>query len=180
MDNAYFNFPDFYLETAWNVNFKRFAEIGVFTGASVCFLAAELKKRGVQFDLFAIDPWDRAAEAGYTELPMASAWETFQERMRITGTGDVIQPLKLFSLEAAEKFQDGYFDFVFIDADHTYQAVKADIAAWLPKVRPGGILAGHDYGEPCGVKQAVDEAFGSAVKTTGSVWFVDIVPRGTM
>jgi hypothetical protein len=52
---------------------------------------------------------------------------------------------------------------VFIDADHTYEAVKADIAAWLPKVKPDGILAGHDYKHfpsmNFGVIQAVTEAF---------------------
>lgn len=58
------------------------------------------------------------------------------------------------------------FDFVYIDADHSYEAAKADIAAWLPHVRPGGIIAGHDFvpdGEypygSFGVKRAVLEAF---------------------
>ena len=36
------------------------------------------------------------------------------------------------------------FDFVFIDGDHRYESVRRDIQAWLPKVRPGGIMGGHD------------------------------------
>jgi GR25 family glycosyltransferase involved in LPS biosynthesis len=68
------------------------------------------------------------------------------------------------SLDAVSRFDDHSLDFVFIDASHEYEDVKADIIAWLPKIKPGGILAGHDYyiGDfdyyP-GVKQAVNEEF---------------------
>ncbi len=49
------------------------------------------------------------------------------------------------------------FDFVYIDAEHTYEACKADIAAWYPLIRLGGVLSGHDYGGFPGVTRAVDE-----------------------
>ncbi len=53
------------------------------------------------------------------------------------------------------------YDFVFIDADHSYEGCKADIEAWVPKLKPDGLLCGHDYENPdCpqfGVKRAVDE-----------------------
>jgi hypothetical protein len=56
------------------------------------------------------------------------------------------------------QFKDGEVDFVYIDGDHGFDAVKADISAWWPKVKNGGILAGHDYcGMQAGVKSAVDE-----------------------
>lgn len=50
-------------------------------------------------------------------------------------------------------------DLVFVDGDHTYNQVKADIQAWLPHIRKGGILCGHDYGwdKWPGVEQAFDE-----------------------
>ena len=47
-------------------------------------------------------------------------------------------------------------DFVFIDADHRYESVKADIRAWVPKLRPGGMLSGHDIDYPS-VLRAVSE-----------------------
>ncbi len=101
-------------------------------------------------------------------------------------TEGCIRPERLASLEAAPMFRDESMDFVFIDANHDYEAVKADIEAWLPKVRPGGVLCGHDYSdgplpggkgeiEFPGVKQAVDEAFGDAVFTPlpgSSVWWI--------
>ena len=69
------------------------------------------------------------------------------------------------TVAAAEHVEDEWADFVFIDAGHSYEAVRADIAAWLPKVRPGGWFGGHDYhsAHP-GVIRAVDEAFGNRVE----------------
>lgn len=63
------------------------------------------------------------------------------------------------SVEAADDFADESCDIVFIDADHSYQSAKEDIAAWRRKVAPGGWLGGHDYDHPDypSVKQAVDE-----------------------
>jgi len=65
------------------------------------------------------------------------------------------------SLEAVREFDDCSLDMVYIDAGHLYLQVKADIQAWRKKVRPGGVLCGHDYGhgQNQGVKKAVDEIF---------------------
>jgi predicted O-methyltransferase YrrM len=65
------------------------------------------------------------------------------------------------SLNAAPRFHEGEFDLVYIDADHSYAAVEADIRAWAPKVRPGGWITGHDYCELTDdVRRAVDQCFG--------------------
>lgn len=60
------------------------------------------------------------------------------------------------SLVAAQSLGGTYFDLVFLDADHRYESVKADIQAWLPKVRSGGILCGHDSKQES-VQRAVKE-----------------------
>jgi hypothetical protein len=84
----------------------------------------------------------------------------------LNGTG--IKVMKERSVDAAEYFTDGYFDFVYIDADHSYESVLTDIRAWLPKVRDGGMIAGHDYVESQpGVKKAVHECFGTLKDTDG-------------
>ena len=62
--------------------------------------------------------------------------------------------------EAASQFEDDSLDALFVDADHRYEFVRADIVAWLPKVKPGGLIVGHDYwNKDPGVVRAVDELF---------------------
>jgi hypothetical protein len=74
-----------------------------------------------------------------------------------------VQILRMDSLQAAAQFEDGFFDWIYIDADHHYEAVKADLNSWYPKLKNNGIIAGHDYldgmfwGSLFGVKSAVDE-----------------------
>lgn len=63
------------------------------------------------------------------------------------------------SVEAAKDFQDEFFDYVYIDAEHTQKAVLEDLEAWYPKVKYGGVLAGHDSWKQ-GVRAAVVEFFG--------------------
>ena len=55
--------------------------------------------------------------------------------------------IREFSLEAANQFPDEYFDYMYIDALHTYEAVIADLNAWWPKLKKGGIMAGDDFGD---------------------------------
>ncbi len=76
------------------------------------------------------------------------------------------------SVAAAPLVADGWADFVFIDAGHSYHAARADIEAWEPKVKPGGWLGGHDYHPKFpGVIRAVDEWFGERVSLLpGNIW----------
>jgi predicted O-methyltransferase YrrM len=71
------------------------------------------------------------------------------------------------SVTAAKDFLDGYLDFVYIDANHSYASVKEDILAWLPKIKKGGIIGGHDLdwkdseqSSEYAVLKAVKEIFG--------------------
>jgi hypothetical protein len=73
--------------------------------------------------------------------------------------------MQMPSLEAAKGFEDNSLDFVYLDARHDYPSVKADIAAWWPKLKSGGILSGHD------LEDASDLA-GSGVKE-GNLWKLD-------
>lgn len=72
--------------------------------------------------------------------------------------------IKLDSLAAASLFEDGHFSFIYLDGDHSYEGCKADIAAWWPKLKKGGVMAGHDFLDgyvkevgQFGVKSAVEE-----------------------
>jgi len=87
------------------------------------------------------------------------------------------------SLEASRMVGDKTLDLVFIDADHYYESVLKDIIFWLQKIKPGGCICGHDYGEgfDCrGVRRAVNEIFPKANLIKDSiddvihVWYVYI------
>lgn len=82
---------------------------------------------------------------------------------------------KLKSVQAAETFKDRRFDMVFIDGDHTYESVRADILSWRGLLRPGGLLCGHDYthADWPDVKRAVDELYPKR-QVFESIWWVKV------
>lgn len=88
--------------------------------------------------------------------------------------------MKMTTVRAAKSVKDGSLDFVFLDADHSYDAVKMDIQAWLPKIRVGGIFIGHDWNWPT-VKHAAQESFSDIETAEDNLWFVNIneQPSGT-
>ena len=88
---------------------------------------------------------------------------------RLTPHNQRVEWLRMPSVEAAKLV--GEHDFVFIDADHSYEAVADDIRAWRPKVSAGGILCGHDYRRwAVGVRRAVDELLPEKEIWGGGVW----------
>ena len=119
--------------------------------------------------MVAIDTW--TPRPGYDLYDFPTIEADFRQRMGKFGKR--VRPLRMETVAAAREFPDAHFDFVFIDADHSYEAVTADIDAWRPKLKAGGLLCGHDYGHPRfpGVKRAVDEQF---IPSTGDdcVWWV--------
>lgn len=100
-------------------------------------------------EVHCVDPWPHPEPTDNVEA-------SFDERMRLAGN---IFKHKGLSLEIAPTVPDGTMDFVYIDGDHSYEACLADIRAWLPKLRPGAFLGGHDYQLPP-VQQAVTKVFG--------------------
>ncbi len=96
---------------------------------------------------------------------------------RVSFAGPRAHFVRTLSHEAVRSFADGMLDFAFIDGDHSYAAVREDIADWLPKVKPAGVFGGHDYAkaqEP-GVQRAVDDwcrESGESVETgMGWTWW---------
>jgi predicted O-methyltransferase YrrM len=83
------------------------------------------------------------------------------------------------SADLAWQFSPQTIDLLFIDGDHTYEGVKIDLELWVPLVKPGGIVAGHDYSwddNPAGgVTRAVKEYFGHGAQLGGgSVWKIPL------
>ena len=152
------------------------AEIGVFAGE----LSRRLLRRP-DLNLLMVDSWrqhdpdsDYAKTDFHGKLPQSHQDEyrkIAQKAVEFAGARAQVRVMD--SVDAAEQVPDGSLDFVFIDADHTYEGCRRDILAWLPKVRAGGIISGHDYanGEEWGVKRAVDEIFGSPETGLNFTWF---------
>lgn len=99
--------------------------------------------------LTCVDPWEnppgyenQAAFLDGNGLDRQNDFEIACSRLMIYG--DRVTLLRSTSLKASNEFKAESLDMVYIDGDHTESAVKSDLAAWWPKVRKGGLLAGHD------------------------------------
>jgi hypothetical protein len=131
------------------------AEIGSYAGEST-----EMFTRSGKFKrICAIDPWENWESPDHMGDNMAAVEADFDKRKAVYP--NIIVKVKGRSPEAAGSFPDGSLNLVYVDGFHDYETVKQDILAWIPKLKDGGIMSGHDYspGFP-GVKKAVDEIFG--------------------
>ena len=82
------------------------------------------------------------------------------------------------SEEASKRIPDSYLDIVFLDANHQYESIKQDIELWYPKLKPNGILIGHDYGlRTMGVINAVTEKFRYINICDDKTWWVQSTPE---
>lgn len=129
------------------------AEIGVCSGS----YSRDILDWGVQ-RLYLVDPWRELPDAP-CGISDAQHEAYYQETLtRLTGVEERATILRMLSVEAAQRVPDGSLDFCYIDANHRYEGISVDLPTWWPKVRPGGILAGHDFLEPSlGVNRAVKE-----------------------
>ena len=141
------------------------AEVGVFRGQTSAVL---LRDHPTLF-LYMIDPWapfshdgTYAATGDYMALQdQATCDANYAEAMRVTEFAYARRIVKRLTSElVAPHISDGGLDLAFIDAEHSYEACQYDISLWWPKIKPGGILCGHDYSRKVypGVVQAVNEA----------------------
>jgi predicted O-methyltransferase YrrM len=120
-------------------------EVGSWLGTgSTRILIEHVKHHGGR--LHCVDTWEGSpGVARHTEvLATYDVYESFWENVRQAGGADYVEAYRMPSTDAASSFADHSIDMVFIDADHAYERVLADILAWQPKLRPGGILCGHD------------------------------------
>jgi hypothetical protein len=91
------------------------------------------------------------------------------------------QIYRMESTEAAEHFEDGYFDFIFFDGDHSKEGFGRDLKAWFSKIKKGGYAGGHDIDNENtyqDVRGALEEFFGEDMKDVeidaNSTWFYKV------
>lgn len=156
------------------------AEIGILKG----YNAREIIRNRPLITHIMVDPWDgNNKDDSYIKSQSDDSKEdqAFFDRcyniamIRIDNWKERANVMRMKSIEAAKCIDDNSLDYVFIDADHSYEGVKRDIKTWLPKVKIGGWIGGHDY-DPrfAGVMKAVDEAFlGIEIEFGGDMtWFI--------
>jgi predicted O-methyltransferase YrrM len=144
---------------------KRMIEIGSFVGESTVLFAQSFKK------VIAIDPF----EADYDPQDPTSylfefdnVYQTYLDRITVYSN---IETIVDTSDNAVKELVGKEFDFIYIDGLHTYEGVKNDIKNFLPLVKKGGVIGGHDYTNRIphlvGVYEAVNEMFGQPDKVFG-------------
>jgi hypothetical protein len=147
-------------------------EVGVWEGGTTVPAAHAAREAGMLL-YWAVDHFH-----GSPDLPNPEGscfrQRRFLQNVEAAGLMGFVAPMLLPSLEAAHTFEDASLGLAFIDADHSHIAVASDIAAWWPKVAPGGFLCGHDHDrEHPGVMRAVHEFVGRtgfAVDLSGGRW----------
>lgn len=174
---GWFNYPDmFSYAVMMGPDEGHFVEIGTWKGQSSAFLAVEIINSGKKIKLDCIDNFTGSIiEPGqmYDRDNMENRLlEVFNNNMKpVEGHYTAIQS---DSAAAASLYEDESLDFVFIDASHDYDSFRKDLFAWFPKVKVGGLLAGHDYAEayPGIVKAVTDHLANEEVSFTPSTcWF---------
>ena len=124
-------------------NYQIVAEIGVAKGRTCKKILRSCPEIKIYW---AIDHWKHYKSGDRFKHYSEDAWKmTYDGVCGLFQWFTNLRVLRLDSLRAAKLFPPGYFDIVFIDADHRYEHVRGDTIAWMPKVKKGGLLCGHDY-----------------------------------
>lgn len=153
---------------------QHFVEVGSYKGRSSAYMAVEIALSGKQIKFDCVDTWEGSEEHQAGELfedadvVNRRLYDVFLKNME--PVKDYYRPVRATSLDASQLYLDNSLDMVFIDAAHDYENVLADIKAWAPKVKSGGIISGHDWHHPP-IKQAVAETLGE-VNSIGSCWYI--------
>lgn len=135
---------------------SRFVEVGTYLGRSLCSLGEVVERSGKRISVIGVDTCRGNGPEGWRGIDhhaeaVKQGGGTFagalHKNLLDCGFGDKIQLIISDSVAAARLFPDQSLDWVHLDGRHDLPSVKADIEAWLPKIRPGGWLSGDDYNE---------------------------------
>lgn len=156
---GWFDWEPAYIEAVTRLDRFRYStvvEVGCYLGRSLANLAGHVVASGKACRVIGVDTCrgsgvevNAGGSSDYHAAAVADGGGTLAGQLHrnliACGVADVVDLLVAPSVRAAQYFADASLDFVFLDAAHDETSVRADIRAWLPKVRPGGVLAGDDY-----------------------------------
>lgn len=142
--------------------------LGIEVGVQSGYFSKEILNRTTDFHLITLDSW-RNIEEGYNE---GGNSETETQIRNLTDTLRMLSEqhegrftiMRELCEVACHFFKDELFDFIYLDANHSEEFVTEELKRWYPKLKPGGLIAGHDYvtrpdDSAFGVKAAVDKFF---------------------
>lgn len=153
---GWFDWPQLYDHVVSRYDGGILVEVGNYLGRSLCYLGDQVKRSGKPFHVVGVD-WgvgsgveDDGNDHHHAAVSEGGGTMAGQLHRNVLACGlkDVITLITGDSVRAASLFPNFGLTMVFIDANHSYASVSADIRTWLPKVRVGGVLAGDDIGLP--------------------------------
>lgn len=176
---GYFDYADIYKDMAHEIqDGEHFVEVGCWLGRSSIYLASKLKELGKKnVTVWAVDDWqgdgmEAPGDVALLKVHLGNVFRMFVHNIKACGVADIITPVCQPSHRAVGYFEDRSLRAVFIDGLHTRAAVMCDALSWHPKVKPGGLLFGHDYNW-ASVRDGVDSVFparSGGVQAKGSSW----------
>ena len=152
---------------------SHFVEVGAFLGKSAVYMAVEIINSGKNIKFDCIDHWQGSEEHNNNdEVNLERLYEDFLENIK--PVKDIINPIRANSIDASKLYKPNSLDFIFIDASHDTDSVKADLAYWMPRVKEDGVIAGDDINNE-GVANAVKWFFDNEkLDIVGRQWMVDL------
>ena len=117
--------------------------IGVEIGTERGLYAEVLCKANPKLKLYCIDPW--SSYPGYREYVPQKKLDACYDEAKTRLSAFNCELVKALSQDALNDFLDESLDFVYIDGNHEFTYITQDLYSWSKKVKPGGIIAGHDY-----------------------------------
>jgi hypothetical protein len=170
---GHFNFESVYdNEVNKSENGYKFLEVGTFLGKSAIYMAEKIKESGKNIELHVLDTFKSMPSGEYKEGK--DFFDEFKSNIKSCGVDDIIVIHRGDSLNYHINFEKNYFDFIYIDGNHTYEYVKSDIENFLPKLKNNRNLAGHDYFDP-DVLRATSEILGTQnLKFYQNTWIYNL------
>ena len=179
-NNNTFTYPCLYsaiVRSCKNKPEYHFVELGTFKGKSAFYMGKEIEQHmkttdtKIIFDT--VDTFEGSVEhQDYLKEEKISLHDITQTQLE--SVTDYVNVIKSDSAENASRYEDESLDFVFIDASHDEESVKADLAYWMPRMKENGVIAGDDVNNE-GVANAVKWFFDNEkLEIVGRQWMVDL------
>lgn len=152
-------------------------EIGTFVGGNACRVANYIKERKKKITLFTIDNFQfgNISQKGFDMANLSrdeNFYNVYKENVDQCNLNDIICYTNSDSIEASQNFKNDTIDLIFIDGAHNEVYCRDELMAWIPKIKPGGIISGHDWPAPC-IQRAFYSVFPmipNITSTGGAYW----------